>query len=290
MGENLTEGESAILKVIDSLANELRDSNEERRRQYEDLKGTVDLSLGAITQSVSKVTTRVDSHDVIFSKKDKEGRRRNIVISGLRENENERWVELEQKVDGFFKNTLKMDFELDRDLDQVIRMGARGKENRPILVKFKAIRKKIEAIGKRGNLKNTKIYLDDDYSKDEQEERKSKLVEVKRLRALGQTAFLSGTKVVVKDRSVTEIQNTGNVAEWQMEVDGNSKTKNGKVETPGRKRLNSSPLEHKGIKKTVKRSDSTGRGNNQQGGIQKWITQSHAGNNTEAIENQQKKK
>lgn len=76
MGENLTEGESAILKVIDSLANELRDSNEERRRQYEDLKGTVDLSLGAITQSVSKVTTRVDSHDVIFSKKDKEGRRR----------------------------------------------------------------------------------------------------------------------------------------------------------------------------------------------------------------------
>lgn len=138
MGENLTEGESAILKVIDSLANELRDSNEERRRQYEDLKGTVDLSLGAITQSVSKVTTRVDSHDVIFSKKDKEGRRRNIVISGLRENENERWVELEQKVDGFFKNTLKMDFELDRDLDQVIRMGARGKENRPIIGKVKS--------------------------------------------------------------------------------------------------------------------------------------------------------
>lgn len=71
MGENLTEGESAILKVIDSLANELSDSNEERRRQYEDLKGTVDLSLGAITQSVSKVTTRVDSHDVIFSKKER---------------------------------------------------------------------------------------------------------------------------------------------------------------------------------------------------------------------------
>lgn len=138
MGENLTEGESAILKVIDSLANELRDSNEERRRQYEELKGTVDLSLGAITQSVSKVTTRVDSHDVIFSKKDKEGRRRNIVISGLHENENERWVELEQKVDGFFKNTLKMDFELDRDLDQVIRMGARGKENRPIIGKVKS--------------------------------------------------------------------------------------------------------------------------------------------------------
>lgn len=60
------------------------------------------------------------------------------MISGLRENENERWVELEQKVDGFFKNTLKMDFELDRDLDQVIRMGARGKENRPIIGKVKS--------------------------------------------------------------------------------------------------------------------------------------------------------
>lgn len=271
-GPNLTEGEKAILSVISVLTTELRESNDERRSQYNELKGKVDSSLSAITQSVSSVTSRVDSHDEIFLKKDKEGRRRNIILYGMKGSGKENPDQLEEKISDLFRNTLKLNFDLDRDLDQVIRLGVKSNENRPVLVRFKAIRKKIEAITKRGNLKNTKIYMEDDYTREEQEERKSKMEEVKKLRNAGKVAYLSGTKIVTKERNYQQERdlNVKNTEETLcMEVEENTMGKN-KSETPKRKRSIASPLKHGSHKKLI-RSNSVGKGNSKQGDLGKWL-------------------
>lgn len=95
---------------------------------------------------------------------DNEVRRKNIWIHGLPEVANEKWQELDSAIHDL---KTKMGVPKDFDYDDVFRIGKpRVGHIRPVLMKLVRLRDKKLIMSKRGNLKGTKIFLNDDISKE----------------------------------------------------------------------------------------------------------------------------
>lgn len=134
---------------------------------------------------------------------EKKLRRNNLIIFGLEEDDSE---DLPNKVLHFFNIVLRTKIDLS-DIDCVFRVG-RNNKPRPTLVKFVTLHKKSSVLKQGVLLKNTKIAISNDLTKEERNDQKILREHLKIARNANVEAKIIRNKLHVNDTSFTVKQLT----------------------------------------------------------------------------------
>uniref|UniRef100_A0A8D8Z3K6 Uncharacterized protein n=1 Tax=Cacopsylla melanoneura TaxID=428564 RepID=A0A8D8Z3K6_9HEMI len=157
-----------------------------------------------------------------FKKRDdqliEDRKRRNLIFYGL--GSLQTWKERETAVFKVVREKLEVSCR-DEDIDEIVKLD-RSKDDSPILVKFTTLRKKLEILGNRRKLKDTRIYIDEDFSKEVVEKRKELRKTMKIFKEEGKQVYLKRDKLWVDGQLWSNEQNE----DVTMQEDHNAKEKN----------------------------------------------------------------
>lgn len=144
-----------------------------------------------------KLKQTIKQQDERIESIEREIRKKNVIIKGVEDKEDEKPEEREEKVKGIFER-MGMGRMRDEEMTEIRRIGAfsTGKK-RPLLVKFKTWDKKMEMYSHTKNLKGSEVWIDEDYTKAVQERRKYLIPIMKEARQKGQRAILKHDKLIV---------------------------------------------------------------------------------------------
>ncbi|KAI8518185.1 hypothetical protein Bbelb_042020 [Branchiostoma belcheri] len=187
-------------KRIDSLMREVQDL----KTSLQFSQAEID-SLKASSKDSNKTSTTTPAEAEIVKKVDyleNQSRRNNIVIDGIVDDNNrETWADTEVKVRDMLTKNLKMEAK-DIEIERAHRNGAYNKENpRPRQVVVKLLRYKDKQLilsRARSHLKNTPIYINEDFSDAVRKKRAELLPELRAARSRGEYAVLNFDRLVVR--------------------------------------------------------------------------------------------
>lgn len=170
------------------IKNDLNKNIDVIKTKLEDLEKNWNASIAKIDSCIRK--------DVYF---DREIRKRNIIIHGLEEEGNSKYLELERQVVKFIKNKIKVDLK-EEEIDFLRRIGKKIEDKtRPILVGITTFRKKIMILKNKRYLKDTDIYITEDFSPEVLTKRKELRGQMMEERKNGKFAILVYDKLIVRD-------------------------------------------------------------------------------------------
>ena len=128
---------------------------------------------------------------------EKENKRRNLIIKGIPDSEEEGKLQLSEKLK-LVASTLNVAVDLDKDVDDIKRMGKYTSErSRPICLKLTTERKKHEIKSNSKNLKGQDIWIEEDYPRKVQEERKLLMPYLMAEKKKGKQVALIGNKLKI---------------------------------------------------------------------------------------------
>ena len=228
LSEKFKEQEQSLLKIIsanakiqnekiDSIKNKLNDVQsriirlEEKEREFqESLEFTQDIMDKKIETHKEQLEKKMEDIEnngmAVHMTKVKEleedlrrledrNRRNNLRVDGVRENEGESWNETEIKVKKLLRDRLKID---DVIIERAHRMGKKNKDKpRTIIFKLLSYKDKERIMKNRKMLKNTGIFINEDFSDATMKIRKELRIEMKKAREAGKYS------VIVYDRLLT---------------------------------------------------------------------------------------
>uniref|UniRef100_A0A8D9E6A4 Uncharacterized protein n=1 Tax=Cacopsylla melanoneura TaxID=428564 RepID=A0A8D9E6A4_9HEMI len=165
MGAEMIKLDSKLDKVLGDMKTEISNS--------------VDARIQEKTQEMNKhIEEKFKKQETMMID---ERKRRNLIIYGLGTLRG--WRERETAVFSLFEDTMGVSCR-NGDVDSILSLN-RNREDGPILVKFTTNRKKLEILLNRKKLKETKIYIDEDFTKEIVQKRKELKVVMKQLKQEG---------------------------------------------------------------------------------------------------------
>ncbi|KAI5743930.1 hypothetical protein M8J77_023969 [Diaphorina citri] len=161
-----------------------------------------------------------------------ERKKRNIIVRGL--GMFSHWKEREDGVFKLIRNHMGVRCE-DQDIDYIINLD-KSRNDGPILIRFTTLRKKLEVISKRRTLQGTKIFVDEDYSKEVVEQRIKMRPIMKQLKEQGKNVVMKKDKLFVDGKPWTQEEEEADV---EMEVDsaGEGTSSNIQTKVPGKMKV-----------------------------------------------------
>ncbi|XP_065650972.1 uncharacterized protein LOC136079179 [Hydra vulgaris] len=124
-------------------------------------------------------------------------RRNNLRVDGIKEDDNETWLESEQKVKEVFNEYLGVE---NVKIERAHRAGKKGvKENRTIVLKLLDFKDKEEILENASKLKGKNIYINEDYCMETNKIRKELREKMKIERKLGKFVYISYDKLIVRE-------------------------------------------------------------------------------------------
>ena len=169
------------------------------------LKENVNHTDGIIRKLEEKIITlKKNLTDVEKASKEKQremedrSRRNNLRIDGIKENDKESWHECEKKVQDIIAK--KLGIKTNIIIERAHRTGKKD-ERKPRCIVFKLLNYKDKELilNNASRLKNTGIFVNEDFSKETLEKRKKLWVDVKKERANGKFATIIYDKLIVKE-------------------------------------------------------------------------------------------
>lgn len=134
-------------------------------------------------------------------------RRNNIVVDGILESSNEKWSDCEEKV----KQLMQEKPKLDRNtvvLERAHRIEKPRNGNstrlRPIVVKFLRYKDKEAVLERAKYLKDTNIYLNEDFPENVRQKRKELMLALRAARERGEIAYLRYDKLITHPSAQTK--------------------------------------------------------------------------------------
>lgn len=189
-----------IIKALEKMKTDMQENINQNINQ---LRTELQNNQKGIQTSINKLEEKSESHEKKISYMEKEGRRKNILILGLKEEENNP-QELEAAILGLIQNQIKVNISIT-EIDYIQRIGKRNdKTSRPVLVKLLATRKAWEILNHRKNLQNSNLTLIEDFPKDVQEKRKKLVPLMKKMRQEGHHAIIKYDKLIVDGEETNE--------------------------------------------------------------------------------------
>lgn len=181
----------------------------------------MDIKLEPILAENKNLKSRVERLEKEIEYLKKEKRNNNIVIFGLKE-ENNSTIELLHTVLKIFREGLGISVE-EWEVSKIHRIGKINKESdkaRPVLLSFVNSLKKNEIMKKKNLLKTNRIYISEDYPKEVIEIRKALQPKLIEARKKGHTAYINYDKLIIKDNK--EIKKDKRKREVSMSPQSNS--------------------------------------------------------------------
>lgn len=158
-------------------------------------------------EKIKQMEKRIEEQENRIQQQEKERRSRNVIIHGIEEKE-ANVKELEQNIIQMLHNTLKLEILL-MEIDVIYRLGPKNpQKTRPIMVKFLTQRRAQEVLKNRRYLKNTKIYVNEDITKEEVEKRRKLVDSMKRFREQGKHAIIKNQKLIVNGKEIIANENS----------------------------------------------------------------------------------
>ena len=168
----------------------ITDMHETQTQNIEKLKSTYEKEITAANKLIGNLAEKLRSLE-------DRSRRNNLRIDGIEESEKETWKECETKINGLFKNRLGLDKEII--IERAHRVGKANEERpRTIVLKLLNFKDKEDIMKSRKKLKNTGIYIDEDFSEATMKIRKDLRKQMKEERAKGMYSIISYDKLVTK--------------------------------------------------------------------------------------------
>lgn len=189
-------GEPESNRILEAIMNLKSEMKQDMKQMRESVEGKID----GVKKEVQKMETRLENQDTRIILMEKEVRKRNIIIYGIEEKMEENWKTLKEIIIAFLKNTMEVETKLE-EIDEFYRMGKKvPNKNRPIMLKFITYWKKQEIIRSTGKLKGTKIFLDQDLTAKEVEEKKKLIPTMVHFRKNGHHAVMRGSHLYVNGK------------------------------------------------------------------------------------------
>lgn len=171
------------------------ESNALTKKQFEETNENIDKKLKPIVSRIVEIEKKVDINTKRTDEWEKAKRKRNIIIFGMEQEKEENYITLEEKVRNMLRE--KMDITvLSTEVDSIKRIG-KDPNKRPIFMALTTWRKKMEIITNGKKLKNTGIFISEDYPPEVQKIRKELAVVLKEHRKNGKKAYIKYDKIVI---------------------------------------------------------------------------------------------
>lgn len=173
---------SGQMKMIDNKLEQIRADNAGLREENGRLKAQL-MQQGRDIESL-----------------DRELRRKNLVIKGVNDKEDEKREETKEETEKILQK-IGVNIDMKTEIDEIKRLG-RYKEGRqrPILMKLTTGNSKMRVLQKTKELKGTNVWIEEDYTKETQEERRRLIPHLKEARRQGLKAQLRYDKLLIEDK------------------------------------------------------------------------------------------
>jgi hypothetical protein len=146
--------------------------------------GDIKLSVVNLSEVITSVKSEVESVRIKCTKLEEENgrlfkkiedlenqsRRSNLIFYNVPEDEKEEWSTTESKVLDIVNKTMKVSTS-EYDIERAHRLGRKGQRNRPIIVRFAHFKKKDTILRAAKHLRQSRIQVTEDYSKQVRETR-----------------------------------------------------------------------------------------------------------------------
>ena len=160
----------------------------------------------AAQEQIKKLQSQVQSLSLkqsqLEKEKEREKRKCNVLLGNLPESDDEKEDELREKVTAILSDHLKLTLQPTH----ILRVGKRSSsKSRLVLVKLKSLKDKLEVLKSAKWLQQTDIFIMEDLSKDDREQRKKLVAAMKKARREGKRAFIrfSDGKLVIDGEMVS---------------------------------------------------------------------------------------
>ena len=192
----LKEHEENITKIISANTILINKRFEEIDETISDFKESLEYTENELKEEIKSIKQQCESENIMLRNKlrqlEDRSRRNNIRIEGVNENENETWDDTTNKVEEIIKNRLRItkDVIIERAHRGGSKQNKNGDKPRTIFAKLLNYRDKEEILKNANKLKDTGIYINEDFSKETTEIRKELWLKVRRLRDEGMYAYI----------------------------------------------------------------------------------------------------
>lgn len=213
---------------LNDLMHELRSMRREFNTETHEIKNLMEEKFENLIKDGKETRVKVDQHEVRIKAQEKEMVRRNLIIYGLTEGEQENFGDLRDKLGWIFNEKMELNIG-HNEIDTFFRMGRKNPgKSRPVMVKLVSGWRKSQVLLNTSKLVGTKVFIDSDLTKEEQTERKAMVELMNMFRRKGDHAVVRGCKLYVN--KVWYKPNE----EKKEGIQGNAnKAGDGKNQTPG---------------------------------------------------------
>lgn len=189
----------------------IQKSGENLQSQIKEFREVIENNKTASDIEIDKIKNKIQAYDNQILNYEKENRKRNIIIHGIKENETNR-KELEDIILFLFNKGMKTSVTIS-EIDALFRLEIKKDSySRPIIVKFLSQRKVWDILQNRKLLKGQNIYLNEDLPKPIIEKRKELYPLMKELRKKGELTFMKYDKLIsngkVIDPTEVDLENS----------------------------------------------------------------------------------
>jgi len=134
--------------------------------------GQIVNDMNELKQENKQLKNKIENQEKRIEFLERDARKKNLVIMGVSDEEDEGESEMLEKIT-LVMNNIGVVMDKEMELEDYIRLG-KYKETgmRPILIKLRKYSKKMEILKQAKNLKDTDIWINEDFTKEVQEERK----------------------------------------------------------------------------------------------------------------------
>lgn len=164
---------------------------------------SVVLEMKKIKEENTELKARIAKQEGRIGSLEREIRKKNLIIKGIEEKENENENEAHDKVTSIIQK-IGVNINPD-DIDIAKRIGKYNKQKkRPVLIKLTKESTKLEILKNAKTLKGTDIWINEDYSKEVQEERKRLIPKMREARDKGYKAQIKYNKLIINNEIYKE--------------------------------------------------------------------------------------
>ncbi|KAI5728807.1 hypothetical protein M8J77_021345 [Diaphorina citri] len=200
MASGSKDTESAILQRLEEMQMSQKKEAKYIKTYLSKLNNTnkaIEKKVDEIKESNAEMREKVQSLEKRIDPIERERRQKNILIYGLKEEQNETWQALENMVLNTFQNQMKINIQL-HEIDRIKRVGRKvSSEGRLVIVTLTTIRRKIDIIRNRRELRGTTVRIQEDFTKEVVEARKRLYPQLKMMREKGRKAVMRYDKLYI---------------------------------------------------------------------------------------------
>lgn len=214
-------------KILKQIQQEMSEQKHQFKVIEENITKNINANINEKFQNLEirndKLEKKIEDQEKRIDATEKEIRKKNLVFFGLQENEKNYW-DLEKTVLTVINEKIDVKCS-NQEISSVWRKGKKGEKIRPVIVSFNSLSKKIEILKKKKLLRDSDIYVKEDFPLKIIQKRKELQEELNQLLEQGKIAYLKYDKIIIKEEK-DGYMNRNQKRSLSLSPNENNQTKN----------------------------------------------------------------